>query len=197
MALMLTDFSEGMLTEAKQKLVNVPGKFTFALADAESLPTGPNSVHAVIANHMLYHVPHLEVALTEIHRVLKPGGTLYCTTNGSKYMVEVGEILGQFDERIDYRHRFTLSFTLENGPELLSKYFEQVETRRYEDSLAVTNADDLIKCILSTGVASNAVELLKGNRIEEFRKLLEEGISAEGSIRISKPSGMLIARRAA
>jgi ubiquinone/menaquinone biosynthesis C-methylase UbiE len=197
LSLTLTDLSEGMLAEARSRLTPAVGDFTYAVADAERLPFDAHLMDTVIANHMLYHVPHIEVALAEIRRVLKPGGTLYCTTNGERYMAEIGELLASFDERIDYRHRFVLSFTLQNGPELLSKHFDRVEVRQYVDSLAVTSADDLIDYVLSTGSISNAPELLQGDRLVAFREELEKEIETKGSIQISKESGMLVARIAA
>jgi ubiquinone/menaquinone biosynthesis C-methylase UbiE len=197
LSLILTDLSEGMLAEARARLTPAVGDLTYAVADAEKLPFEAHLMDTVIANHMLYHVPHIEVALAEIRRVLKPVGTLYCTTNGERYMAEIGELLAAFDERIDYRHRFVLGFTLQNGPALLSKHFDLVEVRPYADSLAVTSADDLINYVLSTGSISNATELLQGGRLAAFKEEMEKQIAAKGSIQISKESGMLVARVAA
>jgi SAM-dependent methyltransferase len=43
----------------------------------EQLPIAPASVDLVICNHALEHFPHLDAALDEIGRVLKPSGRLY------------------------------------------------------------------------------------------------------------------------
>ncbi len=196
-SLILTDLSPGMVAEAKVRLASLVGRVTYSVADAERLPFESATMDAVIANHMLYHVPHIDVAVQEIRRVLKPDGTLYGTTNGAQYMTEIGDLLASVDEQIDYRHRFTLGFTLQNGPDLLSGSFDRIEVRRYPDSLEVTNAEDLISYIMSTGSISNAPKLLSGERLLTFRRLLEEQIAAKGSIHISKESGMLIARIAA
>ncbi len=160
LSIMITDLSPGMLAEAKGKLSSTDGGFAFYVADAENLPFESRTMDAVIANHMLYHVRHIEMALMEIRRVLKPGGTLYCTTNGESHMQEIGELLVAFDHRIDFHNPFVLSFTLQNGPSLLSKHLEHVEIRPYQDSLSVTNAEHLIDYILSIGAASNATDLL-------------------------------------
>ncbi len=196
LSIMLTDLSAGMLADARANVSSTDGDFAFSVADAESLPFEPRSMDAVMANHMLYHVRHIETALTEICRVLKPGGTFFCTTNGESHMREVGELLVAFDRRIDFHNPFVLSFTLQNGSSLLSKHFERVETRLYPDSLAVTSADDLIRYILSIGAASNATDLLTGERLDAFRLYLENQIAATGSIHISKETGMLIAKAA-
>src|SRR5439155_6255128 len=78
----LSDFSPGMVHEARQKLRGRASTFRFAMADAQAVPFAPASFDAVIANHMLYHVPDRAKALNEIRRVLRPGGRLYAATNG-------------------------------------------------------------------------------------------------------------------
>jgi SAM-dependent methyltransferase len=191
----LTDISEGMLNDAQRQLAGPGRAFVFALADAQKLSFPSSSFDAVIANHILYHVPHIDAAVSEFQRVLKPGGSLYCTTNGDGYMTELGRLLSDFDERMNYAQKFVLSFTLQRGPAILSKHFNDIEVRPFEDSLAITNADHLIDYILSTGSVSNAVDLLEGQSLERFRQELSRMIVSDGSIRVSKESGMLIARK--
>ncbi|MEO8956871.1 MAG: class I SAM-dependent methyltransferase [Ktedonobacteraceae bacterium] len=88
----LSDFSPGMLQEAQQNLRDIQRSFTFQQVDAQSIPFETESFDAVIANHMLYHVPDRARALAEIHRVLKPGGVFYAATNGRNNMRELREI---------------------------------------------------------------------------------------------------------
>src|SRR5207249_3671752 len=72
-----SDMSPGMASVAKEHTdVHV------VVSDAESLPWDDGSFDAVIANHMLYHVPDLDRALSDFVRVLRPGGRLFAATNG-------------------------------------------------------------------------------------------------------------------
>ena len=64
-------------------------RFTFEKIDAQSIPYRTDSFDAVIANHMLYHIPDLGKTLSEIRRVLKPEGHLYATTVGLNHMAEL------------------------------------------------------------------------------------------------------------
>jgi len=48
----------------------------FHVGDAESIPFDNDSFDVVLCSGMLHHLPRLDVALTEIGRVLKPGGLL-------------------------------------------------------------------------------------------------------------------------
>ena len=48
-------------------------------------PYDDASFDAVIANHMLFHVPDRAKALAEMRRVLRPGGKLYTSTMGETH----------------------------------------------------------------------------------------------------------------
>src|SRR5947209_5349571 len=66
----VSDFSPGMVAQARQRLGALERPFTVVEADVQSLPFPDRSFDAVIANFMLYHVPDRSRALAEIHRVL-------------------------------------------------------------------------------------------------------------------------------
>lgn len=51
---------------------------TDVVADAMRLPFDDESMDVVITQETLEHVRCPDVALAEVHRVLKPGGTLFC-----------------------------------------------------------------------------------------------------------------------
>lgn len=56
--------------------VDVAGEGAMALADARALPFRDRAFELVWCNAVLQYVPHPEIALAEIHRVLEPGGAL-------------------------------------------------------------------------------------------------------------------------
>ena len=60
----LTDLSDGMLDAAWRNLVPLGRNFKFEQMDAQSIPYGDKTFDVVIANHMLYHVPDREKALS-------------------------------------------------------------------------------------------------------------------------------------
>ena len=53
----LSDASQGMLQEAEQNLLHTDLNLAFRKVDAQSIPYEKDSFDAVVANHMLYHVP--------------------------------------------------------------------------------------------------------------------------------------------
>ena len=70
-----TDFSSKMIEAAKKK--RPPDNVRFSVADATALHFGDNSFDAAIISNALHIMPRPEDALTEISRVLKPGGKLF------------------------------------------------------------------------------------------------------------------------
>jgi ubiquinone/menaquinone biosynthesis C-methylase UbiE len=70
----LSDASDGMVDTARQALNGHASQFSFNRFDAQSIPFEKAKFDAVIANHMLYHLPDRDRALAEVRRVLHEGG---------------------------------------------------------------------------------------------------------------------------
>jgi DNA-binding transcriptional MerR regulator/trans-aconitate methyltransferase len=193
----LTDFSEGMLSDSRDSLGPHADRFTFLQADARSLPFPDGHYDAVLANHMLYLVNGREQAFREIRRVLRPGGKLYASTIGHRHLQQMKAILSRFDPKLVLSDTdFADEFGLENGTEQLTAWFgPDVRLHRYEDALAVTEAEPLLAYVRST--TGNSLELLTGSRWMEFEGMLQEIIRRDGSILIDKESGLFEAMKGA
>jgi ubiquinone/menaquinone biosynthesis C-methylase UbiE len=179
----LTDFSPGMLDEARHNLAG--GRpFAFEVADAQALPFPNASFDAVIANHMLYHVPDRPAALSEIRRVLRPAGRLYAATNGVSHLQEIHGLASAFDPTIALWERGASSFTLEGGGAELAQWFARVTLHRQANALIVTEAEPL-----AAFVASMASDLA-GERRQAFTRFVEQRIQASGAIHITKDTGL-------
>ena len=188
----LSDLSPGMLQRAQRSLGALRRGLEFMVVDIQALPFGDASFDAVIANHMLYHVPNISGALSEVRRVLRPGAVFYAATNGRRHMRELGELARTFDHGITCASR-EYSFSLENGAAQLDEWFEDTELRRYEDSLAVTEAYPLVAYILSS--VGNAHSLLAGDGSGELAAFVERQLSVGGVIHITKDVGLFVALR--
>lgn len=70
------DFAPSMLALAERKAAGRGLAVHFEPADAEQLPYKPESFDLVISRHVLWTLPHPEVAIDEWLRVLRPGGRL-------------------------------------------------------------------------------------------------------------------------
>jgi ubiquinone/menaquinone biosynthesis C-methylase UbiE len=182
----LSDFSEGMLQQARDSLA-LDSRFEFKVVDAQvnPLPFGDALFDVVVANHMLYHIAERQSLLSEIARVLKPNGRLYASTVGRKHLVEIAEMLVEFDRTLSSWGIATDSFTLENGPSQLSSRFTNTRLSRYEDALAVTQLEPLIDCIRSGWFE------LESGRLESFKQFMAAKFrSANGVLHVSKDSGI-------
>ncbi len=181
----LSDLSSGMLDAAWRNLVVSGRAFQFKEIDAQSIPFEDETFDAVIANHMLYHVPDRPKAIAEIKRVLKPNGHLFATTIGQNHLKEMANWIRCVSLGSDFES-FGSPFTLENGLEQLKQFFAQVTLSRYPDRLQVTEVKPIIAFILSTSHAAEIVE-------EELAKLeieLEQERKEKGMIFIQKDSGL-------
>ena len=185
----LSDFSKGMLNDAKITLGEKAKNFKFQIIDAEDIPYEDCSFDVIIANHMLYHVDNIEKALSEILRVLKPGGYFYASTVGKNHMSEIRDTMVKFkSETMDIKSSdITSRFQLENGMEKLNKWFYNIEMKRYEDSLIVTEATPIIDYIFS--MPGNVRESFNKERLEKLSKYLKDKIATEGGIYITKDTG--------
>jgi SAM-dependent methyltransferase len=182
----LADLSRGMLTTARGNLSDTGRDFGWLHADAQALPFPDGGHEAVIANHMLYHVPDLERTLSEMGRVLRPGGRLFAATNGEYHMYEM------HPEQLARRYGLVLgidpigavrSFTLENGAEALARHFTNVRLFIYEDSLEISEAQPLVDYMMSMQRADRSQA---GALLAAVQRELDE----RGTIHITKSSGL-------
>ncbi len=186
----LSDISEGMVEEVRNKLGS---DFNCIVADAEKIPFKDSYFDSIIANHVLFYLNDLNLGLKEIDRVLKSDGILYCSTYGKNHMKEITEIVQNFDSRINLsNHSLYDIFGLENGEDILSKYFSNIQRMDYQDSLAITESKPLIDYIMSCH--GNQNEIL-GPRLNEFKEYIEELLENNGKIVVTKEAGLFVCRK--
>lgn len=105
------------------------------VGDVQALPFGDGEFDVAVANFMLYHVPVLDLALSELARVLRPGGRLVAATNGVGQLAELWALVGR-----DLSDRWSL-FMRETGEELLRPYFAEVRVVELDGALDLTAED--------------------------------------------------------
>ena len=77
------DFSASAVGIAKDRLLRAssrPDRVTYVQADAQNMPFDDNTFDIVISCETIEHVPEPRLAVREMYRVCKPGGTLFLTT---------------------------------------------------------------------------------------------------------------------
>jgi len=191
--ILLTDFSDGMLNDARKLLGENSERFKFEVMDAQEITYPNNSFDITIANLMLYHIPNRKKAISEISRVLKPEGTLYATTYSSDNMKEFTDLLNNYDKNLyNPIEPFASAFGLENGAEQLSKSFKEVKMINYIDSLEITEAEPIVDYVLSFG---SIKENIDGDNLKGFKDYLDSVLDKDGVIKITKDTGIFIAKK--
>ena len=186
--IVLSDSSGGILRDGLTALASVSHRFEAALLDAQALPFRSGTFDAIVANHMLYHVPDVPRALAEFRRVLKPGGACYAATFSANNMRE----FNQAAERLFGMpiNNAAAHFGLETGLAPMRDAFPQVDVLRYPDRLVVTEAGPLIDYIDSTRIRAR----LSADKIAALKTFFEQEISAHKVFHITKDAGMFLAR---
>ncbi len=183
--LVMTDLSEGMLDAARRNL-GERENVEFMTADIQDLPFEDGSFDMVIANSMLYHVPDITKGIREVRRVLKKDGVFYTATLGENNFTDC---LAEWFELGGESFKPNHNFTMQNGADMLRKEFAFVTPLFYEDSLHITDIEDLVLYLRSLA-PFKAVLDIPGQKI---RDILEEHAVC-GVIDLPKEYGMFICR---
>ncbi len=114
------DLSAGHLALAQEnfQLRKLTGKFVHH--DAEDLPFDDNSFDLVYSNGVIHHTPNTGTVISEIHRVLRPGGKaiiMVYAENSLHYWRELVYNLG-------LKHDLLVSYSM---GEIMSRYVEITE----------------------------------------------------------------------
>ena len=188
-SILLSDSSEGMVREVQHKL-SEDQRFSFQTIEMDHIPYPDQSFDLVIANHVLFYSNELDQTLKEIRRVLKPEGVLAASTYGAKHMKEITQLVQEFNPEIRLAaENLYDQFGLENGGIILKPYFDSVISRRYEDSIEISEADPLISYILSCHGNQNRLLL---DHYKEFREFVQDKV--RDGFHITKDAGVFLAR---
>jgi SAM-dependent methyltransferase len=110
------DISPRMVELAKGRGVDA------RVGDVQELPFEDGEFDCAVAAWMLYHVSDIDRAVSELARVLRPGGRLVAVTNHPDHLQELRELVG-LPAVVEW------VFNGANGAELLRRHFDNVETR--------------------------------------------------------------------
>jgi SAM-dependent methyltransferase len=155
----------------------------YVVADAEELPFPADSFDVVLANHILYHVADRPRAFAEIRRVLVSGGTFHASTIGRGHLGELVALVPGWDHG-----RYAETFGLETGREQLQPFFADIRIERFEDGLAVTDAEPALAYIRSS-------ERYRGEDLTGARKVVQQAIARHGAFTITKRQGVISCRK--
>jgi len=183
------DLSVGMLAAARD--AGIRG----VACDAVRLPYRTPTFDAVMANHMLYHVEHIDDAVAEFRRVLRPGGALLAVTNAQQHFAEFDALLAEVSGR-DGWWRPSHRFVLDNGRRYLEGVFDAVDTVRFDGELRVPEVEPVMRFARSMrdlsgeGYDDAAWDAL----MRDFERTVTDVIASEGEFRTRTDTGVFICR---
>ena len=182
----LSDISDGMLRDARNSINDE--RFSFSCFNAEKIPFEDESFDVVYANHMLFYCENIDLVVKECRRVLKKGGKLICSTYSKRHMKEITELVQEFDKDIVLSSDVLYErFGLNNGNEILNRYFGSVECIRYEDFIEISDSEPLINYIVSCHGNQNRILI---DHYREFRDFVADKV--KNGFHITKDAGIFI-----
>lgn len=194
--IVLNDISSGMLRDTRRELEELEGvsgrqRFRYQSFDCHNIPYDKEVFDVVIANHVLFYCEDIKKVLSEVNRVLKPGGRLICSTYGKNHMIEITRLVQKFNSQIilSADHLYE-NFGLENGALVLQQNFDSVTKEQFKDALVVTEPEPLIEYILSCHGNQNQYLLEK---YKEFREFVER--KTQKGFHITKEAGLFICKK--
>jgi SAM-dependent methyltransferase len=190
--ILLSDFSLGMVTQARANLQALLPNLDVLQCDAQDLPFADEGFDVIFANHMLYHLPAPARGAAEIRRVLKRGRTLYAATNGMGHMRELGALVTEVTGLSAPAEPPEAIFGLENGASLLAPFFESVRCEVQENNLRVTEVEPLVAYAASGWMYRSVTQ--NEEDLREFRRRVQREIDRNGAFHITKAVGLFICR---
>ena len=192
------DLSPGMLARARE--IAPHGRANLAAADIETLPLVADSVDVVIAAFMLYHVPHLDLALEELSRVLHNDGAILAVTNGPGDKAEIRQAWEEAGRRVIGSTfkvpRWLDNFNLDNGPTVLGELFDVVTVDRTRGTFQFPDPGPVLSWVqsLRPGFDVGIDDTMWAAVMRELHRLVALEIETHGTFAAGKDSGVVVAR---
>jgi ubiquinone/menaquinone biosynthesis C-methylase UbiE len=186
------DLSPGMLSAARSR-----SGTALLVGDAQRLPFADDSFDCVLAIHMLYHLPDRDRGLSEIRRVLRPGGVALALTNSHRHLAELNEMIGAVVQDVigaPPTMRAYLRFSSESGGPELSRHFDSVERHDAQSELVVTEAEAVVDYVASMGSIGAPIAGSPGPVLQEVERRTRATIGAHGAYRIRTEVGCFVCR---
>lgn len=193
------DTSAGMLQEASDQARRLGLSAQLVRADAQALPVASASCDALLASHMLFHVPDIPLALREMRRVLKRGGRVLVSTNAADHSWRL------MDLHARAAHAASLTPTDEGGHRrfslahepLVRAAFPNVQVYPLPNAFLFPTVEDALRYYASARVDSVAERQTDGSHrprlLARMAELIGEIIQREGVFRVPKDAGYFLA----
>lgn len=120
------------------------------VADGQALPFEANRFDLVVANAVMYHIPNLDLALTEVGRVLAADGVFVATTFELGRFSELWDLVGHTPP--------TLPFDADTAGTDLRRHFETVTQEDGQHTLVFPSVNEVRSYLAATIAMSHLVD---------------------------------------
>src|SRR5262245_3947129 len=180
------DLSPGMLAATGPPVL---------LADAARLPLATGSADALLAMHMLYHLPEPGIAIAELARVRAADGLVLIATNAATDKSELFELRSAAIRDVTgiaptWPPDGQALFTLEDGEVMARAHFAQVRRLDFTGWVTLTNPEPLVRFVESTMSYFQGVPA--GPVLSRVRQRTAAAIEAAGVFRFRSHAGYLV-----
>ncbi len=187
--LTLTDLSDGMVSEARGRVAgNGYAVVETRQCDVQTLPFDDASFDIVIANHMLYHVPDPDLAVSELARVLRPDGVLLAATNAYGHMDVINQLIAEVFE--SHGDRLYEVFGMDSGELRLREQFGSIVWHAFVNDLVVDDPQ---------AVTNYGLSFPPGEQADEAGRAAFAAAVArrflDGTLRIHTRAGVFVCRK--
>lgn len=182
------DLSRGMLRAAASAKGDAAG---LLCADATALPLVDGPAQLLLAMHMLYHVPHAELAVSELRRVTAPSGRVVVGLNGHDHFKELERALDiAWQEFRIPGAPARAQIHLDDGQRLMSRMFASTKRHDFEGELVLDDPAPLESYLASSLSFPARAEV---DREQFLGRVSAHIVAAQGMpVRVTTHSGCLI-----
>ena len=186
------DLSVGMLHSARPATDG-----PLLVSDAQALPFADDSFDVALAMHMLYHVPDRASAISELRRVLRPGGVALVVTNYAAHLEELDRLIAACAIAVGIAElpaRGSVAFEMDSGAAELEAAFASVTARPFIGKLVVPEVEPVMSYVRSMGAWVRGTQPELGALTEELERRVRETIATEGAFRMRTAAGCFVCR---
>ncbi len=188
--LTLSDFAVGILQQAQSRYA-ANKQVSVVQVDVQEIPFPDNSFDVVVANHVLHHIPDIARAITEMKRVLRPGGHLFALANGTNGLEHyLYTAIAQVAPK-STAFAQNLPFNLQNGTQFLQRNFKTVSVQEYDNTLHVTDPHAIVAYVASTRDVQPGITDALLDKLDVY--FAKEAKKNGGAIDIKKEIGLFTA----
>lgn len=195
------DASAGMVAEARAQAERDALNVDVRVGNAEQLPFPDAEFDAALCCHMLYHVPDIHAALTELRRVVRRGGRVLISTNAADHCARLNELHTQAAQELGFvpvvgdiagGGRFSLS-----DLPLVQSVFPIVQLHHLPNAFVWPTVEPALRYYASGRVdAIQRTPADTGHReplLRRMEQLISEIIAREGVFLVRKDAGYFLA----